>query len=196
MHSPSLQHLDILVQLCIYVCSTVTWDLCYHFVPELANAAIGSVDFIFYGYCGSSYADDPDTMCSTGGYFIMLGQNQGAVASKSFLSKNPALSSTEAEYIALSECAKECAWIKQFIGEIQVFNSTSFEMREESSPCINALRIYYHFVRELIKRRWCSVVKISTSDQTGDLSTKVLPPKTVLRHASNALGHIQGGSRV
>ena len=70
MHNPCQQHLDILIHLCRYVCSTKTWDLCYHYVDHLATAPLRSVDFVFYAFCDSSWADDPDAMCSTGGYFL------------------------------------------------------------------------------------------------------------------------------
>jgi len=200
MHSPTLAHLGILVHLCRYVCATAHLCLRYFYVPELAGAAIGSLDFVFYTYCDSSFADDPDSMCSTGGYYIFLQKGQGAVSTKSFLAKNPALSSTEAEYSTMAEAVKESAWIKQFLDEMQLFRSVKFEVLEDNEPAINALRknvsdsrfkhvrLYFHFVRDMIKMAWCSVVKISTLDQTADLCTKLLPSKTVEKHTETVMG--------
>ena len=199
MHNPCQKHLDILIHLCRYVCSTQTWDLCYHYVPHLATAPLRSVDFVFYVFCDSSWADDPDAMCSTGGYFLFLQRGQGAISSKSFVGKNPALSSTEAEYVCAAEGCKEALWVQQFLQELAIFKTVTFEILEDSQPCLNALkknvsdsrfrhvRIYYHFIRDAIRNGWCAVVKIGTTHQTGDLATKLLPSKTVLFHSKTVL---------
>ena len=200
MHNPSEKHLGILVHLCRYVRSTADWILCYYYDGELASAAPGSKDFTFYTYCDSSFADDPVSMCSTGGYFVKLGLQQGVVCGKSFMARSPALSSTEAEYVCMAEAAKQSAWVKQLLDELGIFKSVKFELIEDSEPCINALRksvsdsrfkhvrIYFHFLRDLIMERWCSVVKVPTTDQVADLCTKLLPPQVVQRHSRNVLG--------
>ena len=201
MHNPCQKHLDIVIHLCRYVCTTQAWDLCFHYVPHLATAPLRSIDFVFYAFCDSSWADDPDAMCSTGGFFLFLQRGQGAISSKSFVGKNPALSSTEAEYVAAAESCKESLWVQQFLQELDIFKSVTFEMLEDSQPCINALkknvsdsrfrhvRIYYHFIRDAIRNGWCAVVKIGTHLQTGDLATKLLPSKTVLFHSNTVLGN-------
>ena len=201
MHNPCQKHLDIVIHLCRYVCTTQAWDLCFHYVPHLATAPLRSIDFVFYAFCDSSWADDPDAMCSTGGFFLFLQRGQGAISSKSFVGKNPALSSTEAEYVAAAESCKESLWVQQFLQELDIFKTVTFEMLEDSQPCINALkknvsdsrfrhvRIYYHFIRDAIRNGWCAVVKIGTHLQTGDLATKLLPSKTVLFHSNTVLGN-------
>ena len=84
---------------------------------------------------------------------------------------------------------------------MQIFNSVKFEVLEDNEPAINALRknvsdsrfkhvrLYFHFVRDMIKMAWCSVVKISTVDQTADLCTKILPAKTVEKHTETVMGN-------
>jgi hypothetical protein len=139
-------------------------------------------------------------MCSTFGHFIFLGTDQGAICGKSLLGKNPAISSTEAEYISAAEGARESAWVKQFLEELQLFRSVKFEILEDSRPCINALRknvpdsrfkhvrIYYHFLRDLIRDEWCAIVKVSTNEQIADLCTKLLPSAIVRKHSLKVLG--------
>jgi hypothetical protein len=155
---------------------------------------------MFYAFCDSSWADDPGAMCSTGGYFLFLQRGQGAVSSKSFVGKNPALSSTEAEHARAAEGCKESLWVQQFLQELDIFKSVTFEILEDSQPCPNALkknasdsrfrhvRIYYHFTRDAIRNGWCAVVKIGADLQTGDLATKLLPSKTVHFHSKTVLG--------
>jgi hypothetical protein len=81
MHNPCQRHLDILIHLCRCVCSTQSWDLYFHYVHHLATAPLSSVDFVFYAFCDSSWADDPDAMCSTGGYFLFLQRGQCVISS-------------------------------------------------------------------------------------------------------------------
>jgi hypothetical protein len=46
---------------------------------------------------------------------------QGAISSKSFVGKNPALSSTEAECVCAAEGCKEVLWVQQFLQELAIF---------------------------------------------------------------------------
>ena len=200
MHNPSEKHLGILVHLCRYVCSTASWNLCFHYVSTLATAPFRTVDFVFYTYCDSSHADDPETCCSTAGYYIFLGRGQGSICGKTFASKSPSLSSTEAEYICAAEASKQSVWVSQFLDELQIFKTVRFEILEDSEPCINALRknvsdsrfrhvrIYYHFLRDLLRDKWCAIVKIGTKDQTADLCTKLLSSSVVLKHSLSVMG--------
>ena len=200
MHSPSEAHLASLLHFCKYIRKTISWNLCYHRVPVLVSAPFRTVDFVFKCYCDSSHADDPDTSCSTSGYFIFLQDGQGAIQGKTFSAKSPQLSSTEAEYIATAEGARSSIWVKQLLDELQIFRSVKFEIMEDSRPCINALRknmadsrfrhvrIYYHFLRDLIESLWCAVVEIDTGDQIADLCTKILPIQTTRKHSLSALG--------
>jgi len=196
MNNPSEKHLRSLVHLLQYVRSTAAWDLCFDRVPDFVVGA----DFVFYTYCDSPHADNPDTMCSTGGYYIFLGRGQGAVCGKTFAAKSPALSSTEAEYICAAEAAKDSIWVKQFLDELNLFGKVQFELMEDSKPCINALkedvsdsrfrhvRIYYHFLRDFLNGLWCAMVYISTDFQLAGLCTKLLPSKVTKDHSMNVLG--------
>jgi hypothetical protein len=134
------------------------------------------VGFVFCAFCGSSWADDPDAMCSAGGYFLFSQRGQGAISSKSFVGENPVLSSSsaEAECARAAEGCKESLWVQQFLLELDIFKSVAFEVLEDSQPRANALkrnfsgsrfrrvRIYYHFIRDAIRNGWCAVVKIGT----------------------------------
>ena len=64
------------------------------------------------GYCDSNFAGDLDKRRSLFGYVFTLGGN--TVNWKSSLQHVASLSSTEAEYIALTEDVKEAIWLKGF----------------------------------------------------------------------------------
>jgi hypothetical protein len=65
-------------------------------------------------------------MCSAGGYFPFLQRGQGAISSKSFVGKNPALLSTEAEHACAAEGCKESLWVQQFLQELAIFKTVTF----------------------------------------------------------------------
>ena len=68
------------------------------------------------GFSDADLGGDFDTKKSTTGYIFTLG---GTVVSwKSKLQDRVALSTTEAEYIAISEAAKEMIWLKNFLNEL------------------------------------------------------------------------------
>ena len=61
---------------------------------------------------------DVDTSRSTSGYVMTYAG--GAVSWQSRLQKSVALSTTEAEYIAVIESDKEVIWMKDFIRELGI----------------------------------------------------------------------------
>ncbi|KAK3027969.1 hypothetical protein RJ639_039436 [Escallonia herrerae] len=76
------------------------------------NGAKGEVS----GFVDSDYAGDLDSRRSTTGYvFTFYG---GPICWKSVLQSTTALSTTEAEYMALTEAAKEALWLKGLVEEL------------------------------------------------------------------------------
>ncbi|KAK3006921.1 hypothetical protein RJ639_016776 [Escallonia herrerae] len=68
------------------------------------------------GFVDSDYAGDLDSRRSTTGYiFIFYG---GSICWKSLLQSTTTLSTTEAEYMASTEAAKEALWLKRLIEEL------------------------------------------------------------------------------
>jgi len=91
-------------------------------------------------YTDSDWAGDKESRKSTGGYVITLGG--GAVSWKTKRQNVVALSSTEAEYIALSEATKEAVWLRRILREIE----SRIVTRPELTPS------EYH--EEEIVRQW------------------------------------------
>ena len=81
----------------------------------------GDEEILAKGYTDASFMTDHDDFKSQSGYVFTL--NGGAVSWKSFKQKTVADSTTEAEYIAASEAAKEGIWIMNFIIELDVVPS-------------------------------------------------------------------------
>ena len=69
------------------------------------------------GYTDSDWAGDKDDRRSTSGYVFLLGG--GAISWKSRKQDVVATSSTEAEYVALTEAAKESVWLRRLLIELE-----------------------------------------------------------------------------
>ncbi|KAK2382607.1 hypothetical protein QL285_070129 [Trifolium repens] len=81
----------------------------------------GQEELAVIGYTNASFQTDKDDFKSQSGYVFYL--NGGAVSWKSSKQETVADSTTEAEYIAASDAAKEAVWIKEFITELGIVPS-------------------------------------------------------------------------
>ena len=77
---------------------------------------IGFSDGDLVGYSDADWAGDIESRRSTSGYVFML--NSGCISWRSKKQRTVALSSTEAEYMALSEAIQEAVWLKAFMCEL------------------------------------------------------------------------------
>ena len=95
------------------------------------------------------------------------------------------LSSTEAEYMALSDCSRQVVWMHTLMGELShklkpipicgdnqgsIF-ITSNPVTEKQSKHIN---ICFHYIREVIERKLMEVFFIDGDKNPADLLTKNL----------------------
>ena len=81
----------------------------------------GDKELVVKGYTDASFITDPDDYKSQSGFVFIL--NGGAVSWKSSKQDTVADSTTEAEYMAAAEAAKEGVWMKDFITELGVVPS-------------------------------------------------------------------------
>jgi hypothetical protein len=83
---------------------------------KLYSITFGGADVLeLQGYTDSSHAYNQDTMRSTGGYVMML--NEAAISWNSKRQQTVALSSTEAEYMAMSIAISEIVLIRSLFDE-------------------------------------------------------------------------------
>lgn len=136
------------------------------------------------GFVDSDYAGDLDKRRSLTGYIFCIGGC--AISWKATLQHVVALSTTEAEYMAVTEAIKEVLWLKDLFAELSLYQGgitifcdsqsaihlTKDQMYHERTKHID---IKYHFIRETIAERKVSVQKINTRDNPADMFTKPLP---------------------
>ena len=80
-------------------------------------------ELIIKGYSDSDWASDHSTRKSTSGFIFML--NGGPISWRSKKQATVALSSTEAEYVALTLAAKEATWLRLLLTEIGLLDEES-----------------------------------------------------------------------
>ena len=136
------------------------------------------------GFVDSDYAGSIDTRKSLTGYiFTVCG---GAVSWKSNLQSVVALSTTESEYMAITEAIKEAIWMKGLIAELG-FPQDCVEVNCDSQSAIHLSKhqvfherskhidVKMHFVRDIINKGDVKIVKVSTEDNPADMLTKAVP---------------------
>jgi hypothetical protein len=138
-----------------------------------------------FGYCDSDWGGDEDSRKSTSGYAFMLAG--GCISWCSKKQATVALSSTEAEYIAATQAAKEAIWLRTFLKELHIVQKSATLIFSDSqgsnalikNPVYHArtkhIDIQYHFVREHVLAGSLSFYYCATNDQVADILTKALP---------------------
>ena len=164
------------------------------------NILTQGAQFHLSGISDSDYAGDKQTRTSVFGYVIYF---CGApIAWKSKAGKSVTLSSTEAEYFALSEVTKEIMFVKQVletmginlvlpilvkvdnVGAIYLSNNYSLSQRTKH------IDIRRHFVREFVQDGILKTIFVPTDENESDISTKNTQDDTFLRHRDKNMDDI------
>lgn len=150
------------------------------------------------GFSDSDWASDIDTRRSCTGYVFTLAG--GAISWGSSRQKTIALSSTEAEYMALCEATKEACWLRQFaigLGDIggcvtiwcdnqSAIALASEEMFRKRSKHLD---IKHHFTRDRIQDGTVGVKYVPSADNAADCLTKaVVGPTMIANKARMGIG--------
>ena len=135
------------------------------------------------GYSDADWAGDVDTRRSTSGYAFMM--NGGCISWRSKKQRTVALSSTEAEYMALTEAVQEAIWLKAFLCELgEMSLSDAVKIHEDNQGSIALAKnpechkrtkhidIRYHFVREKVEDGQVVLQYCPTKEMKADLMTK------------------------
>ena len=192
-HAPKKSHGQAVKRIIRYLIGTQ--DKGIEFVPDLKQGLDCWVDASFAGLWGHECPQDPASVKSHTGFTLTL--FGCPILSHSKAQTVVALSSTAAEYVALSEAMRELLPLRRLLLEIStklklptisqtLVKSTVFEDNQSCLALANApklmpgnkyLALRYHFFRSEIGPHKGILVKwVSTENQLGDLFTKALGP--------------------
>jgi len=138
---------------------------------------------VFTAYSDADYAGDVSTRRSTSGVVCL--HMGGPVSWSSQRQKSVALSTTEAEFIAASEAAKEIVWLSRLFSEISVLTSIPVLKIDNMSavklvknPAFHKrskhIEVRYYFVREKYDEGQLVVEHVPGDEQIADIMTKPL----------------------
>lgn len=176
----SIEHWEAVIRIMRYLRGTQDKKLCY--TNDCENNEL-------HAYSDADWASDLDKRRSCTGFVINM--TGAAINWKSHRQDIVALSSTEAEYIALSSCVKDVLWIRQIINEIKknfvectvihgdntsalkIANCEAFRERTKH------IDIRHHHIRQQVLDGIIKLAHVSTEAMAADMLTKgVNGPKT------------------
>ncbi|GBE88222.1 hypothetical protein SCP_1300360 [Sparassis crispa] len=182
-----------------YVSVATRPDITFAYLKGTADVWLvlgGSEDNDIVGY---SDADGMSTegRCAISGYVFML--NGGAVSWSSKRQGLVTLSTTEAEYVALTHASKEAIWLRSFIKELFGEPEQSLPLRSDNQSAIALAKddrfhartkhidIRFHFIRYAIAEGKISLSYCPMEDMTADILTKALPSMKC-KHFASSMG--------
>ena len=175
--SPTKEHWTAVKRILRYLKSTSNLGLLYRVD---AQAEI-------IGYSDADWAGDVGDRKSTTGYVFLLGG--AAVSWKSGKQTCVALSTAEAEYIALSATVQEAVWFQQLMSELSNESIQEITILEDNQSAIclaknqqvhgrtKHIDIKYHFIRDMVETGRVKLCYCASEHMIADMLTKGLSIK-------------------
>ncbi|KAM2004372.1 hypothetical protein ACFX15_027830 [Malus domestica] len=173
MHNPGKGHWQAVKWILRYILGTVNVGLLFQQDKVTGQCVVG--------YVYSDYAGDLDKRRSTTGFVFTIAG--GLVSWRSSLQSTVALSTTEAEYMAVTEAIKEAIWLQGLLDDLGV-QQDHVDVHCDSQSAIHLAKnqvhhartkhidVRFHFVREIIDEGDILLQKIGTADNPADMLTK------------------------
>ena len=191
MQNPTHHDMKAVDRIIRYIAGTQDLSLTFHGSDGTINL-LATVD--------ASFACHEDRK-SHYGITMHLSPNDASFHSESKKAPCVALSSTEAEYLALCEASKLIAWGRQFLDELGFSQTQPSVIHEDNKSTIHMvyngndkgrtkhIDIRFHYIREMIANNNVALTYLNTEDMISDMLTKPLEPKSFLKHRDNLLGN-------
>ena len=188
---PTRAHFLVAKHVLRYLAGTRNLALCLGAPsPRIPSSLSGYIKNV--GCSDADWASNTVDRRSVSGYSFYF---QGSLVSWSAVKqKSIALSSTEAEYYAMSHAFKEALWIRTFLGLLHLPVPRPFPILSDNqaacslsnSSAISArskhIDIRHHFIRDHVQAGSFTTTWIPTEDMPADIFTKTLPPIVFSRH--------------
>ncbi|GJR14916.1 retrovirus-related pol polyprotein from transposon TNT 1-94 [Tanacetum coccineum] len=171
---PTKKHLDAIKRVFRYLKGTINMGLWYPKDNAISLTA----------YADADHAGCQDSRRSTSGSAQFLGDRLVSWSSKK--QRSTAISTTKAEYIAMSGCCAQILWMQSQLKDYRFeFNKIPLYRDNKSAIalCCNNVQhsrskhtdIRHHFIREQVENRVVELYFVETNYQLADILTKALP---------------------
>jgi len=179
-NSPTVRHWNAVLRVLRYLKGTASHASKYDYR--------GPVGPKLQGYCDADYAGDTTDRHSVSGQIWYIAG--GPVTWNSTKQRSVALSTTESEYMALSDASKQGQWIRSLLRELQrsqyLTDTLATPIFSDNQACIalskdpvahsrtKHIDIRYHYIRQLVTFNKATVAYLPTEDMIADILTKPL----------------------
>jgi hypothetical protein len=111
----------------------------------------------------------------------------GAVSWSSKRQATVALSTVEAEYVAMSRCAQQMVWMHHWLDEVEIKHSLPGVIKGDNRGAIALTKntknhgkvkhidMRHHYIRELVQSDIITLEQVASANNLADLFTKSLP---------------------
>lgn len=171
--NPGMKHWEALLKLLGYLKSTINYKLELSRIKNLNLKCFSDSDF----------AANRDDRVSMGGYILFL--DKSPISWKTFKHKCVSLSTMEAEFVSLTEAAKELIWVKNVLQNktlnlglstcVMLCDNTaaiSFSNSAFENSRTKHIHIKYHFIRNLVNEKMFKLEYVRSLFNLADVFTK------------------------
>lgn len=186
MHNPGDAHIRACKHVFRYLRGTIDHYLEYRRTSTVPRP--------LYGFSDADWAGEVDQRRSTSGYVFLL--STGAISWSSTRQKTTALSSTEAEYVAMATAASELLWLRQLLHDLHCTDTLQTPTRvycdnQSALALVTTTRFHsrtkhisirYHFIRQLVAQHKADFTYCPTEKMHADIFTKSLTGPKLAQH--------------
>ena len=173
-HDPTVRHANALNRVLKYVAETTHYGI--FFQRDASTVA----------YSDAAYGDDKKDRKSTYGHVVLRGG--GACIWTSKKQRGVVTSTTEAEYVGLTEAAKTVVWLTRWLNELafRKSNNDAIQLLGDNKASLALVKnpeyhqrtkhidIQYHYVRQVYEDDLIELDFTPTASQAADILTKPL----------------------
>jgi len=176
LEQPSASHWITAKRVLKYIKGTLEVGITYNGNCDEKNRLVAFSD--------SDYASCVNTRKSTSGVILVI--NSGPVVWSSRKQSVVATSTTDAEYIAMCEAAKEVVWTRRLLDELRIYQGQATVIYCDNAAAkllvenpvyhrrTKHIDVKFHYTREQIKNGLVEVKQVKSSNQLADFLTKNL----------------------
>jgi len=213
MAEPELFHYKAARQVLRYLKTTRTLGVCYRqsvmtTAKYMTTAAVEEsssdyhhpvYDTVLEAAADASFADDPETYRSTGGFVVWFGGSPVDYECK----RQPlvTMSTLESEYVCASRCVLSIRFLHKFLSFMGLQRRGPTRLHEDNAACIaisnkpvhrmrsKHIGVKYHNVREAVQNSEVDLIPIWTEHNCSDIFTKSEPREMFERFREVILGY-------